>query len=233
MELKNLEERGCSKRKEVRVDREGIARTRRGVRRWPAAVALLSVGVSYIALSGYVTFGPRAWLPGFMTVLLIPLLVAHAKGHYRLARGIGFVLLVVTTASVMLRVFFLVSTISVRGASASSVLVDAILIWVSTVVTFAVWYWEIDGGGPAERRVDAHASEDFLFPQIDQQNGKRAVGWAPGFLDYLFLAYNTSAAFSPTDTPVLSRRAKLLTMVQSVLSLIVIVVLVGWALNVL
>src|SRR5215212_7733603 len=155
MELKNLEEQGCSKRKEVRVDREGIARTRRGVRRWPAAVALLSVGVSYIALSGYVTFGPRAWLPGFMTVLLIPLLVAHAKGHYRLARGIGFVLLVVTTASVMLRVFFLVSTISARGASASSVLVDAILIWVSTVVTFAVWYWEIDGGGPAERRVQS------------------------------------------------------------------------------
>jgi len=168
-----------------------------------------------------------------MTVLLIPLLVAHAKGHYRLARGIGFVLLVVTTASVILRVFFLVSTISARGASASSVLVDAILIWVSTVVTFAVWYWEIDGCGPAERRVDAHASEDFLFPQIDKQDGKRAVGWAPGFLDYLFLAYNTSAAFSPTDTPVLSRRGKLLTMVQSVLSLIVIVVLVGWALNVL
>jgi uncharacterized membrane protein len=72
-----------------------------------------------------------------------------------------------------------------------------------------------------------------LFPQIDMQDGKRAVGWASGFLDYLFLAFNTSAAFSPTDTLVLSRRAKVLTMVQSVLSLIVIVVLVGWALNVL
>ncbi len=68
---------------------------------------------------------------------------------------------------------------------------------------------------------------------MDKQDGNRVVGWAPGFLDYLFLAFNTSAAFSPTDTPVLSRRAKLLTMVQSVLSLIVIVVLVGWALNVL
>jgi uncharacterized membrane protein len=219
--------------KEVRVDSEGIARTRTGVPRWPAAVALLLVGVSYIALSGYVTFGPRAWLPGFMAVLVVPLLVAHARGHYRLAHGIGFVLLVVTTASVILRVFFLVSTISARGASASSVLVDAILIWVSTVVTFAVWYWEIDGGGPAERRMDAHTSEDFLFPQIDMHDGKQAVGWAPGFLDYLFLAFNTSAAFSPTDTPILSRRAKFLTMVQSVLSLIVIVVLVGWALNVL
>jgi uncharacterized membrane protein len=229
---KSKNERAPSEGK-VRVDRGESARARRGVPRWPAAAALLTVGVSYIALSGYVTFGPRVWLPGFMAVLLVPLLVAHAKGHYRLARWIGFVLLVVTTASVVLRVFFLISTISVRGASASSVLVDAILIWVSTVVTFAVWYWEIDGGGPAERRTDAHASEDFLFPQMDMQDDNRAVGWAPGFLDYLFLAFNTSAAFSPTDTPVLSRRAKLLTMVQSVLSLIVIVVLVGWALNVL
>jgi uncharacterized membrane protein len=67
---------------------------------------------------------------------------------------------------------------------------------------------------------------------MDQQNGKRAVGWTPGFLDYLFLTFNTSAAFSPTDTPVLSGRAKVLTMVQAVLSLTVIVVLVGWAINV-
>jgi uncharacterized membrane protein len=233
MEPENSKNERAPSEGKVRADRGGSARARRGVPRWPAAAALLTVGVSYIALSGYVTFGPRVWLPGFMAVLLVPLLVAHAKGHYRLARGIGFVLLVVTTASVVLRVFFLISTISVRGASASSVLVDAILIWVSTVVTFAVWYWEIDGGGPAERRTDAHASEDFLFPQMDMQDDNRAVGWAPGFLDYLFLAFNTSAAFSPTDTPVLSRRAKLLTMVQSVLSLIVIVVLVGWALNVL
>ena len=233
MEPENSKNERAPSEGKVRADRGGSARARRGVPRWPAAAALLTVGVSYIALSGYVTFGPRVWLPGFMSVLLVPLLVAHAKGHYRLARRIGFVLLVVTTASVILRVVFLVSTISVRGASASSVLVDAILIWVSTVVTFAVWYWEIDGGGPAERRMDAHASEDFLFPQIDMQDVKLAVGWAPGFLDYLFLAFNTSAAFSPTDTPVLSRRAKFLTMVQSVLSLTVIVVLVGWALNVL
>jgi uncharacterized membrane protein len=112
-----------------------------------------------------------------------------------------------------------------------SVLVDAALIWASNVVTFAVWYWEIDGGGPAERRMDAHTSEDFVFPQLARQEGREVTGWAPGFLDYLFLAFNTSTAFSPTDTPVLSQRAKVLTMIQSVLSLVVILVLVGWAIN--
>jgi uncharacterized membrane protein len=192
---------------------------------------LLLIGASYIALSEEVTVGPRVWLPGLMTVLAVPLASAHARGHYRLARGISFVLIGVVTASVVLSVCLLVTTLPGRGASALSVLVDAALIWVSNVVTFAGWYWEIDGGGPADRRMDAHTSEDFLFPQMAQQEGREAAGWAPGFSDYLFLAFNTSTAFSPTDTPVLSRRAKVLTMVQSVLSLVVILVLVGWAIN--
>jgi hypothetical protein len=126
-----------------------------GVPRWPAAVAILSIGASYLALSEYVTFGPRVSLPVLMTVLVVLLLSVHARGRYRLARRIAFVLLGVLTTSVVLRVLFLVTTLSGRGASASSVLVDAALIWASTVVTFAVWYWEIDGGGPAERRMDA------------------------------------------------------------------------------
>jgi uncharacterized membrane protein len=201
------------------------------VPRWPAAVALLVIGASYVALSENVTVGPRAWLPGLMTVLVVPLLSAHARGHYRLARRISFALLAVVTLSVALSVFLLLTTLPGRQASASSVLVDAALIWVSNVVTFAVWYWEIDGGGPAERRTDLHASEDFVFPQMAQQDGKRATGWSAGFLDYLFLAFNTSTAFSPTDTAVLSPRAKVLTMVQSLLSLVIILVLVGWAIN--
>jgi uncharacterized membrane protein len=199
------------------------------VPRWPGAVALLSIGASYLALSDYVTVVPRLWLPGLMTVFVVALLSAHARGRYRLARTISFVLLGVVTASLILREFFLVTTLSGRDASAYSVLVDAALIWVSTVVTFAVWYWEIDAGGPAERTMETHASEDFLFPQMDQHDGKRAIGWTPGFLDYLFVALTTSSAFGPTDTPVLSRRVKILTGIQTVLSSVVVIVLVAWA----
>jgi hypothetical protein len=88
----------------------GIPRPPRGVPRWPAAVALLVIGASYVALSRDVTVGPRAWLPGLMTVLVVPLMSAHARGHYRLARGISFVLIVVVTLSVALSVFLLVTT---------------------------------------------------------------------------------------------------------------------------
>ena len=211
------------------MGRRGRVRSPSDVPRWPGAVALLLIGASYLALSDYVTIVPRLWLPGLMTVLVIALLTAHARGRYSLARGISFVLLGVVTISIGLRELFLVSTLSERGASALSVLVDATLIWVSTVVAFAVWYWEMDGGGPDERTRDAHASEDFLFPKMDQHDGKRAIGWAPGFRDYLFVSFTTSSTFGPTDTPVLSGRAKFLTAIQSVLSLVVVIVLVAWA----
>src|SRR5215218_8210073 len=153
------------KRKEGKnVGGQGLSDTQSGVPRWPGAAALLSIGASYLALSDYVTVVPRFWLPGLMVVLVTILLIAHARGHYRLARAISFALLGVVTISLVLREFFLVTTLSGRGTSAFSVLVDAVLIWVSTVVTFAVWYWEIDGGGPDERARETHASEDFLFP---------------------------------------------------------------------
>jgi hypothetical protein len=158
------------------VGRQGLSDTRRGVPRWPGAVALLSIGASYLALSSYVTVVPRFWLFGLMVVLVVVLLIAHAQGRYRLARTISLVLLGVVSASLVLREFFLVTTLSGRDASASLALVDAVLIWVSTVVTFAVWYWEIDGGGPDERARETHASEDFLFPQITQQDGEEAIG---------------------------------------------------------
>jgi uncharacterized membrane protein len=211
------------------VGRRGLVRTLRGVGRWPGAVSLLSIGASYLALSDYVTVVPRLWLPALMTVLVVVLLSAHAGGRYHLVRTISCVLLGIVTVSLVLREFFLVSTLSERGASAFSVLVDAVLIWVGTVVAFAVWYWEIDGGAPDERTTGTHASEDFLFPQMDKQDSMRAIGWTPGFLDYLFVSFTTSTTFGPTDTPVLSGRVKILTVIQAVLSLVVVIVLVAWA----
>jgi hypothetical protein len=94
---------------------------------------------------------------------------------------------------------------------------DAALLWLINVVRFAVWYREIDGGGLAQRLREAHTSEDFLFPQMNLGD-KSARNWSPGFLDYLFLAFNTSTAFSPTDTAVLSRQAKVFMMLQALLS---------------
>jgi uncharacterized membrane protein len=211
-------------------DRNGARPGQSGLPRWPAAVALLAVGALYGVLSDGLTLGPRAFLLGLMAVLLIPLLSAHLRGNHRLARGFAFGVIGLVTVAVVASVFLLVSSSLGGRTSAPVLLQDAALLWVINVATFAVWYWEIDGGGPDQRRRESHHSEDFLLPQMNFDD-KTARAWSPGFLDYLFLAFNTSTAFSPTDTAFLSRRAKVLMMVQALLSLLILAVLVSRAIN--
>jgi hypothetical protein len=108
---------------------------------------------------------------------------------------------------------------------------QAFIIWLANILTFAAWYWEIDNGGPERRKTNtSYQSEDFLFPQMSQDQGD-SVNWSPGLLDYLFLAFNQSTAFSPTDTAVLSRRAKILTISQTSISLLILVVLAARAVS--
>jgi len=190
----------------------------------------LAIGALYGVLSDGLILGPKAFLLGLVAVLLVPALTAHLRGSHRLARGFGFGVIDLVTLAVVVSVFLLVSSSLGGGTSAPALLRDAALLWVINVATFAVWYWEIDGGGPARRHRKGHVSEDFLFPQMNIDD-KTARAWSPGFLDYLFLAFNTSTAFSPTDTAVLSRRAKVLMMVQALLSLLILAVLVGRAIN--
>jgi len=191
---------------------------------------LLAVGALYGVLSDGLTLGPRAFLLGLVAVLLVPLLGAHLRGSHGFARGLGFGVIGLVTLAVVASVFLLVSSSLGGRLSAPTLLQDAALLWVINVATFAVWYWEIDGGGPAQRRREGHVSEDFLFPQMNLDD-KSARDWSPGFLDYLFLAFNTSTAFSPTDTAFLSQRAKVLMMVQALLSLLILAVLVSRAIN--
>jgi hypothetical protein len=203
---------------------------RTGVPRWPAAVALLAIGALYAVLSEALTIGPRLFLLAFVAVLLVPLTTAHLRGSHLLARRISLgVIGFVTVAVVVSTVLLVLSALSAR-TSAPALLRDAALLWIMNVATFSVWYWETDGGGPARRHQGGHRSGDFLFPQMNLGGGV-ARGWSPGFLDYVFLAFNTSTAFSPTDTAVLSRRAKVLTMLQALLSLVILAVLVSRAIN--
>lgn len=215
---------------ERQLHRRGDEPTRGVFPRWPAAVALLAIGALYAVLSDGLTLGPRAFLLGLVAVLLVPLMSAHLRGRHRLARWFGLGMAGIVTVAVVVSAFLLVSTALGRGTSAPALLRDAALLWVINVATFAVWYWEVDGGGPVVRRREGHRSSDFLFPQTNVATAATRT-WHPGFVDYLFLAFNTSTAFSPTDTAVLSRRAKVLMMVQALLSLVILAVLVGRAIN--
>jgi len=93
----------------------------------------------------------------------------------------------------------------------------------------SLWYWELDGGGPEERRLFAHQAADFLFPQ---QLGEHIGNWVPHFFDYLYLAFTGATAFSPTDTMLLIHRAKFLMMGEAIFALIIISFVVSRAINI-
>jgi hypothetical protein len=200
------------------------------VPRWPATVALLTVGVLMALVSNELTVGP-SWLPlAVILVLAIPLTVASLAGRHDIRRAIGLAGLVVLTVAVASAAILLVRQLLSGPVQGSYLLTGAGAIWAANLLTFSLWYWEIDGGGPSKRSRDGHVSADFLFPQMQIGDGT-SPGWWPRFLDYMFVAFNASTAFSPTDTLILSKKAKVLMMIQSLISGVTVIIIAARAIN--
>ena len=199
--------------------------------RWPATVALVIVGILLAIASTQLDISELAVPLVVIAILIVPLTLASIRGRHDIRRNLGMATLVILTAAVFLSAVFLVRQLINGVIEAPSLLAgSARHLGREPAGTFSLWYWEIDGGGPTERRQDGHISTDFLFPQMQIGDGK-AQGWWPGFLDYLFVAFNASSAFSPTDTLILSRRAKVLMMLQSLISLVTVAVIAARAIN--
>lgn len=205
--------------------------------RWPAVLALFAIVGLRIALPRSLGASP-AWLPLVMvTVLVIPTVLARQMRRHQLNRWLGFVITGIVTLDMVWSLTLLVAAIIAHTLQPAQLLLSAAILWASNILIFASWYWRLDAGGPNARdRRAVHGEASFLFPQMTLDRSdpdSSANGWSPGFIDYLFLAFNTSTAFSPTDVPVLSRWAKLLMMLQSCISLATIALLAGRAVNIL
>jgi uncharacterized membrane protein len=206
--------------------------------RWQALVAVIAVGGLYLALPEYLTIGPRWFFPAVIVALLVPTVATQHAGHHRLNRIIGFTVTGLVTAAMIVSVVLLISALPSHKESPVALLISAASIWLTNILVFALWYWRLDAGGPHGRDLSpGHEDGAFLFPQMTMApDAKAAAGehdWSPNFVDYLFLAFNTSTAFSPTDAPVLARWAKLLMMLQAIISLTVLALLAARAVNIL
>ena len=209
--------------------------------RWPAIVALLGGVGLFAVLPKYLSFGPR-WLPAaLVSVLLVPTIFTHLRGHFNVNRVLGLLVAAVETffmvASLLKLIHSMITPHSpMHTESPERLLLSSGALWLTNVLVFALWYWHLDAGGPNQRDTrGGHCHGSFLFPQMTMNDQSLAEAnqenWFPGFVDYLFLAFNTSTALSPADTAVLSRWAKLLMMVQATISLTVIAVLAARAIN--
>jgi hypothetical protein len=161
-------------------------------------------------------------------------LVAWALRRERAVNWILSLYLCADTAQLFFSLGLLVADLpSFKSVSGGFLLLgDVILVWLMNVTLFAIWYWLLDAGGPARRGRDPAARGDFVFAQ--HTTGPPGwSGWRPGLVDYLFLSFNASTTFGPTDTLVLSRRGKILMMMQVVTSMASFAVLAARAVGIL
>jgi len=211
--------------------RESMRHVLRAEPRWPALLAIVTTGLVYGALPEELSLGPWWLLVAVVSALEVPALVLHQRGFHRWTQVMGFVVSGVMTLFEVVSLAALVRSLPGHRETPVQLLRSAGVLWVSNVLVFAQWYWRLDAGGPHSRDTrGSHTEGAFLFPQMTLE-GMRGQ-WVPRFVDYLFLAFNTSTALSPTDTPVLSRWAKGLVMVQAAVSLAIVALLAGRAVNI-
>ena len=200
--------------------------------RWPAFVAMLAAGGVYFSLPERLSVGPGWGLLAVILVLMVPIAVSNRRGDFHITRPLVVLANGAITVGMITSLVWLIKDIPQHRDSPMALLRAAIALWITNIVVFALWYWKFDAGGPSRRDArTGRLKSSFLFPQMLDEEG-RDPNWSPQFMDYLFLAFNTSTAFSPTDTAVLSRWAKAGMMLQSLISLAIVVLLAARAVNI-
>ena len=220
--------------------------------RWIARGAIAVVVTLQFSLINDFSYGARWLAPVLEIVLLVPLTILSiraervawsartpdewksATSFQRFNHKLGIALVSVISLSNVRSLMLLVRAL-LGGATENgrTLLLDALNIWATNVIAFSLWYWLLDRGGPSIDGDARHGASEFIFPRMTLPAGTPGAGVAPGYIDYLFLSFNTSTAFSPTDTMPLTVRMKLLMMLEAIVSLLTLALVAARAVNIL
>jgi uncharacterized membrane protein len=203
---------------------------------WPAQLTvLIAIGLQF-ALPERLTVGPSWLLPALEGVLVIGLAMAtprELEHEHALRRRAAVGLVALVSAANIFSLGALTHYLLHHDVSnGRELIVAGMLIWLTNFLIFALWYWEIDRGGPGRRAAGHDGPPDFLFPQMSDDRIE-PVDWRPKFIDYLYVSLTNATAFSPTDTMPLTAMAKSIMGVQSIVSLVTIGLVVSRAVNIL
>ncbi len=204
---------------------------------WHVQIAMVAAIALQLTLPDKYSVGSHYVIPVIEVLLLIALAFTTPKkrAFQSSARRANAIALIIITSLANGYALFQVANQLLQGGHVNdgrALILTAINIYLTNIVIFALWYWEMDGGGPGKRHAAMQRDLDFSFPQ--QQNEE--IGhpdWKPTFIDYIYLSSTNALAFSPTDTMPLSRRAKMLMLAQSIISLIAVALVAARAVNIL
>jgi hypothetical protein len=230
--------------------REGAALAERASRvvYWPALLCVAGAILLQVRLPGKLTAGPPWLLPSLEGALLVGLAVATARGRqkegqqeedYPVRRRVAIALIALVNGANVASLYLLAHELLHKHISSGrSLILSGITIWITNVLIFALWYWLLDRGGPANRArhpdpTTPEGHPDFVFPEMDSGRPYTPANWMPQFIDYLALAVTTATAFSPTDAMPNSRQAKVLMSIQGLISLVTLGLIISRAVNIL
>jgi uncharacterized membrane protein len=206
--------------------------------RWPSTIAVLAAAALYATLPAKLVPSPamRYAVPALFLAVVVPLTIAaphrRIEESGRRRRAAETIIALITVANAITLTFLIHQLLYAGGVEGRALLYGAFDVWTTNVIAFALWYWELDGGGPPKRLADPKAQRDFAFPQMSDPELAPA-GWEPLFLDYLYLSFTNSSAFSPTDTLPLTRWAKVLMLLESSASILTLLLVGARAVNIL
>ena len=203
---------------------------------WPAALAILAALGLYLVLPTQLALGPRWLIPVLEATLLVLLNLVRSyrrRGEETDVRFLVVAVIALLNLANIVSVALLVHDVLYGGITRGRpLLFGGISVWLTNVIVFGLWFWQLDRGGPLARLRGDRRYPDFQFPQTVSPDAA-PTDWAPAFVDYLYVALTNAAAFSPTDTMPLSRAAKALMSVESLISIVTVAVVAARAVNIL
>jgi hypothetical protein len=203
---------------------------------WGGQLCIGAAIVLELLLADKVTLGPKWLLPGLEALALVGLTMASPHPRLRdslLRRRLALTLIAAVTATNCYSLIMLCHFLLRGGRADGQALIGSgIVLWVTNVLLFGVWFWQLDAGGPTARRHGRKPHPDFLFVQMTEPKFA-ARGWHPTLTDYLYTSFTNATAFSPTDTMPLTPMAKALMAAQSLTALVTIGLVVARAVNIL
>ena len=206
-----------------------------GELRWPVTVVVMFTVMGQLSIPAAFTIGPTWLTPAIETVMLAIIVILN-PGKIRLPhmhlRWLSLALTATMTTAFVVSALRLIAGLLTGTVSNDPLTLIRVgsTIWLLNIVVMALWYWELDRGGASARARNVHDRTDFLFPQMSAPEFARP-NWEPRFLDYLYASFTNATAFSPTDVLPLTQWAKMLMMLQSLVSLSTVALVIARAVN--
>jgi uncharacterized membrane protein len=203
--------------------------------RWPASLALLTCAALYFVLPNRLVVGPQWVLPLLIVLPLIPLSITKHRhpDESPWVRRLSIALVALVTVANLISMSLLVRQLLVAHVSQGRNLIySAVAVWFTNIISFGLWYWEIDRGGPHMRAGDLGGFPDIQFPQMENPTLAPAK-WHPKFFDYLYSSFANGTSFAPADAMPLSLRVKALFLAESLISFVTVAIVAARAVNIL